>query len=127
MIKVFAPALLSLLLLMSSACLRTEHNYTAAERLVPGMPGDGALAALSEKGAYEIEAEIERPASGGWASVLDDERALEELLEAERTIGRPVARCICLHRFWGYLGYGTFWLFLDSDDVLLGYHLFHIN
>ena len=124
------PVVLIPLTLSQSGCLYAvlgvEHNYTVAERLDPGLSYQQAIDILSDGGTATVDREIGLPESGDWTKLLD-QHVIAELVAAAARVGKPVANVVIVKRFWGFGGYGEFYLFLDSHTALVGHHLLHIN
>jgi hypothetical protein len=94
-------------LLQTTGCyalLGSDHNHTVAKRLRPGMPLD------------ESRSSFQR-----------DEAAFAALQRIEQQSGVRVARVTNMHRHWGFMGFGDFWLYFDEGGHLLDFWLFHVN
>ncbi|MBN2492182.1 MAG: hypothetical protein JXQ29_15150 [Planctomycetes bacterium] len=123
--------------------LGAEHNYTVSKKLRRGMSLDEALAVLNEGGWATVHRTFERHPACGWTLGLADQpeheivrRWEEENRSAPSFLHRilngyderkVVQRAVLVRRHWGFMGWGTFLLFLDGEGRLLGHHLEHIN
>ena len=119
------------LVVLANGCvyeaLGQTHTLTAAERLFPGMPQDMAVEVLSQGGTLLVDPEITGPPAGNWAAVLSEPAVVSALAEAERSQGKPVQSVLHVARQWGFMGFGSFHLFLDANAKLVGYHVVHVN
>ncbi len=127
---------IALLFLATPSCLYSvtsqEHTFRAVNRLEVGMTGDECLAALDRGGAISVESELamstpEERAAVFERSMFGAEETQRAVCEAEAETGRPAARTLLVHRYWGFMGYAVFQLFLDADDRLVLYRVQHYN
>lgn len=116
--------------LLTTGCLYSalgvRHNYTVAEGLRVGMPANECVAVLANGGRVEVDDELPVDSSVDRAEKLRG-HWVPSLERAERDTGRQAASALVVTRWWGFMGFGVFVLFLDEHRQLVGYHLDHIN
>ena len=116
--------------LLTTGCLYSafgvRHNYTVAEGLRVGMPANECVEVLANGGRVEVDEELPIDSSVDRAEKLRG-HWVPSLERAERDMGRQAASALVVTRWWGFMGFGVFVLFLDEHRQLVGYHLDHIN
>lgn len=116
-----------LLFCSCGSVLGWEHNYVAARDLKPGISESECLAVLARGGQVKLEEDLAIDMAEQHDLTVEDPQLREALDKAEQETGRYAVRSMRVSRTWGFLGLGVYHLFLDVDDELVGYHLWHIN
>lgn len=109
------------------ALMGAEHNDAAARDLEPGMSLSECLEELADGGRVEVQWALPIDTPEERESVIEGEDVSAALADAESTVGRHAVRALYVVRWWGFMGFGEVHLFLDAQDDLVGYHLFHVN
>lgn len=116
--------------LLTTGCLYSalgvRHNYTVAEGLRVGMPANECVEVLANGGRVEVDEDLPIDSSVDRAEKLRG-HWVPSLERAEQDAGRHAASAVVVTRWWGFMGFGVFVLFLDEHRQLVGYHLDHIN
>jgi hypothetical protein len=117
-------------LLQTTGCyalLGSDHNHTVAKRLRPGMPLEECRSILATGGQIANEQDVPLASDESRSSFQRDEAAFAALQRIEQQSGVRVARVTNMHRHWGFMGFGDFWLYFDEGGHLLDFWLFHVN
>ena len=109
------------------ALMGVEHNYVAVADLKPGMSLSECIEKLAAGGKVEVKWDLSIDTPEERDRAIERPNALLALSDAESATGRHAVRAQFLVRWWGFMGFGEVHLFLDAQDDLVGYHLFHIN
>jgi hypothetical protein len=104
-----------------------EHNYDAVRDLHPGMALTECIDELAAGGRVEVVWDLSIDTAEDREIAIESSQALLALSDAESTTGSHSVRAQFLERTWGFLGFGEVHLFLDAQDELVGFYLFHVN
>ncbi len=109
------------------ALMGAEHNYSAVKDLEPGMSLSKCIEELAAGGQVEVQWDLPIDIPDERDLAIEGPNVLAALTSAEAETGRHAVRAQKLSRLWGVMGFGEVYLFLDAQDDLVGYHLFHVN